>query len=67
MVKEGKKYLTIAVGCTGGQHRSVTAAERIAQHLMDQGWNVGTRHREIGQAPGGMAAAPVSATGGRTA
>jgi UPF0042 nucleotide-binding protein len=67
MVKEGKKYLTIAVGCTGGQHRSVTAAERIAQHLMDQGWNVGTRHREIGQAPGGMAAAPVPATGGRTA
>lgn len=58
MVKEGKKYLTIAVGCTGGQHRSVTVAERIAQHLMDQGWTVGTRHREIAQAPA-PAAAPM--------
>lgn len=60
MVKEGKKYLTIAVGCTGGQHRSVTVAERIAHHLMDQGWTVGTRHREIAQAPAPAAAPALS-------
>jgi UPF0042 nucleotide-binding protein len=32
-VTEGKTHLTIAIGCTGGKHRSVTVADRIAQHL----------------------------------
>ena len=47
MVKEGKKYLTIAVGCTGGQHRSVTVAERLGQDLVAAGLHVVVRHREL--------------------
>jgi len=45
---EGKKYLTIALGCTGGRHRSVLAAERLAHHLASQGWRVDLTHRELG-------------------
>lgn len=46
---EGKSYLTIAIGCTGGRHRSVYTAERLAQWLKDQGARVELRHRELGQ------------------
>ncbi len=46
--REGKSYLTIAVGCTGGRHRSVFVAERVAAALQDTGRQVGIRHREIG-------------------
>lgn len=45
--REGKKYLTIALGCTGGKHRSVLAAERLAHHLQTQGWRVELVHREL--------------------
>lgn len=45
--KEGKSYLTIAFGCTGGKHRSVTLAERLSQALEAAGWQVSTRHREL--------------------
>jgi RNase adapter protein RapZ len=34
-VNEGKTHLTIAIGCTGGRHRSLTVADRIASHLTD--------------------------------
>jgi UPF0042 nucleotide-binding protein len=52
-VAEGKKYLTIALGCTGGRHRSVLAAERLATHLLRQGWRAEIVHRELaGTAPG---------------
>ena len=44
---EGKKYLTIALGCTGGRHRSVFAAERLATHLAGGGWRVELAHREL--------------------
>ncbi|MEM9971570.1 MAG: RNase adapter RapZ [Pseudomonadota bacterium] len=44
---EGKTYLSIAVGCTGGQHRSVAVSERLAKTLADAGWQVSTRHREL--------------------
>ncbi len=44
---EGKSYLTIAVGCTGGRHRSVFVAERIAQWLDRHGHRASLRHREI--------------------
>ncbi len=47
--KEGKAYLTIAIGCTGGQHRSVTLSRLICNHIQQQGWNVGLTHRDIGQ------------------
>ena len=46
-VQEGKKYATIAVGCTGGRHRSVTIIERLASHLSESGWRVSTSHREL--------------------
>ena len=47
MAAEGKAYLTVALGCTGGRHRSVTLAEGLAAHLKDTGWPVLIRHREI--------------------
>jgi len=50
-VAEGKKYMTIAMGCTGGKHRSVLAAERLAAHLTARGWRVALGHRELGQQP----------------
>ncbi len=45
--QEGKKYLTIAFGCTGGKHRSVLVAERLAHHLQSSGWRVELHHREL--------------------
>lgn len=44
---EGKSYLTIAVGCTGGRHRSVFVTERLAAWLREQGVRVELRHREL--------------------
>ncbi|MFN4101403.1 MAG: RNase adapter RapZ [Pararhodobacter sp.] len=46
-VDEGKTSLTIAFGCTGGKHRSVALAEKMARTLADQGWRVSKRHREL--------------------
>jgi UPF0042 nucleotide-binding protein len=45
--EEGKSHFSIAFGCTGGQHRSVTLAESHALQLADAGWQVSIRHREI--------------------
>jgi RNase adapter protein RapZ len=44
---EGKAYLTVAIGCTGGRHRSVLTAERLAAWIAQQGYTVGLRHREL--------------------
>jgi UPF0042 nucleotide-binding protein len=46
-VKEGKSYLTIAFGCTGGQHRSVMMAEEMAKRLGKAGFRVKAVHRDI--------------------
>ncbi len=46
-VAEGKSHLSIGFGCTGGQHRSVFVAERLAARLADAGWQVSKRHREL--------------------
>lgn len=46
-VKEGKSYLTIAVGCTGGRHRSVFCTRWLAQHLRSSGHPVQEFHRDI--------------------
>lgn len=46
-VAEGKAYLSIGFGCTGGQHRSVTMAETLAEALAQAGWQVSIRHREL--------------------
>jgi RNase adapter protein RapZ len=45
--KEGKSYFTLAVGCTGGRHRSVAVVERFGTELRDRGYRVQTRHRDI--------------------
>ena len=45
--KEGKAQLTIAIGCTGGKHRSVTFTERLSAHVKRMGYDVITRHRDI--------------------
>lgn len=46
-VEEGKAHLAIGFGCTGGQHRSVVMAERLADRLAEAGWQVSKRHREL--------------------
>jgi UPF0042 nucleotide-binding protein len=46
-VEEGKSYLTVAFGCTGGQHRSVMMAEEIAHRLRNSGYPVKTIHRDM--------------------
>ena len=51
--QEGKSYLTIGVGCTGGRHRSVFAAEAIAEWLRNQGLRVGLAHRDVQAHPAG--------------
>lgn len=45
--KENRSYLTVSLGCTGGQHRSVYLAERIASGLKKQLQQVSTRHRDL--------------------
>ncbi|HSB71371.1 MAG TPA: RNase adapter RapZ [Candidatus Methylomirabilis sp.] len=49
-VQEGKAYLTIAVGCTGGRHRSVVLVEELARRLRDAGHEVSARHRDMERA-----------------
>jgi len=46
-IHEGKSYLTLAFGCTGGQHRSVMIAEEIARRLSAQGYRMKIAHRDI--------------------
>jgi UPF0042 nucleotide-binding protein len=47
--REGKHYVTLAVGCTGGKHRSVAMAEQIAGRLRDEGVEVQVSHRDLGR------------------
>lgn len=47
-IKEGKQYLTVSIGCTGGRHRSVAVAEHLKEMFMGLGYNgVEVRHREL--------------------
>jgi len=45
--KEGKSYLTIGIGCTGGRHRSVTIVNLLSEHLQNHGMMVHQRHRDL--------------------
>jgi UPF0042 nucleotide-binding protein len=47
--REGKRYLTLAVGCTGGKHRSVAMAEQIAVRLNEDGVDTTVLHRDMGR------------------
>ena len=47
--EEGKTALVIAVGCTGGHHRSVAIAHALAEGLRTQGWPVSESHRDLGR------------------
>lgn len=51
---EGKSYLTIAFGCTGGRHRSIATAEFFAARLRDAGWPVQVHHRDTPEANPGV-------------
>jgi UPF0042 nucleotide-binding protein len=46
--REGKAYLGIGVGCSGGRHRSVAIVEKLAKRLGEAGWRATARHRELG-------------------
>ena len=50
-MREGKKYVTIAVGCTGGKHRSVAITEEIARQLNSIGAEISAHptHRDVGR------------------
>ncbi|GMG84815.1 RNase adapter RapZ [Paralimibaculum aggregatum] len=54
---EGKAYFSIALGCTGGRHRSVAVAEALAREIEAKGWPVALRHREIERRSPGKAGA----------
>jgi RNase adaptor protein for sRNA GlmZ degradation len=57
--REGKAYLTIAIGCTGGRHRSVAVARALAARLQESGQPVALMHRDIGKS--GPETAPAAA------
>ncbi|MEH3142104.1 MAG: RNase adapter RapZ [Mycobacterium kyogaense] len=47
--REGKRYMTVAIGCTGGKHRSVAMAEALADRLQDAALTVRVLHRDLGR------------------
>jgi UPF0042 nucleotide-binding protein len=49
-IREGKSYLTIGIGCTGGRHRSVALAEQVGRLLAREGYKIKISHRDLGHA-----------------
>jgi UPF0042 nucleotide-binding protein len=49
-VHEGKAYLTIAIGCTGGRHRSVVLATELERRMREMSYEVSARHRDVERA-----------------
>ena len=45
--REGKSYVTVAIGCTGGRHRSVALANELGRHLKQGGFHARTAHRDV--------------------
>jgi UPF0042 nucleotide-binding protein len=48
-LREGKRFMTVAVGCTGGKHRSVAMSEEIAARLVEHGLDATAAHRDLGR------------------
>jgi UPF0042 nucleotide-binding protein len=48
-LREGKRFMTVAIGCTGGKHRSVAMTEEVARRLVEQGYAVRAAHRDLGR------------------
>ena len=48
-IREGKSYAMLAVGCTGGKHRSVAVSEQLGARLRDRGMEVQVDHRAVGR------------------
>ncbi|WP_344778173.1 RNase adapter RapZ [Nocardioides panacisoli] len=48
-LREGKRFMRVAIGCTGGKHRSVAMSEEIARRLQDQGYVARALHRDLGR------------------
>ncbi len=48
-LREGKRFMQVAIGCTGGKHRSVAMSEAIAGRLREAGYDVSTAHRDLGR------------------
>lgn len=59
--REGKSYLNIAIGCTGGRHRSVAVAEKLGAAVRDAGFVPAVRHRDLRVAPAAKTETKVSA------
>jgi UPF0042 nucleotide-binding protein len=47
--REGKRYVTVAIGCTGGKHRSVAIAEDLARRLREVRLSASAQHRDLGR------------------
>ena len=48
-LREGKRFMRVAIGCTGGKHRSVAMSEEIARRLLERGHDVKVSHRDLGR------------------
>ena len=48
-LREGKRFMTIAIGCTGGKHRSVAMTEEIAARMRERGLDARPMHRDLGR------------------
>ncbi len=48
-LSEGKRFMTVAIGCTGGRHRSVAMAQEVTRRLADAGYHVAAIHRDLGR------------------
>ena len=48
-LREGKRFMTVAIGCTGGKHRSVAMAEEITRRLKESGYETRASHRDLGR------------------
>jgi len=48
-LREGKRFMRVAIGCTGGKHRSVAMSEEVARRLLERGYDAKVSHRDLGR------------------